>query len=220
MVMRSAVWAIGLGLLAACQSQGAPAAVGFVRPAAPITVLELAEVQVRIEDVDLSGSRRVNDSAGRLATQYLTEALAEAFSDVGIPLATKPLPPESLALARHVLRSVDPQRSDRAHRALLSDWAIEVPKSAEREAPPILLVFAEARINSAGHRLAQAGLSAALLAPEPIDGGRGRTHAGLFDAETGALLWAAHMSRGDVWTEAGAALVATSFVARLEADLR
>ncbi|MEM6667543.1 MAG: hypothetical protein AAF638_14215 [Pseudomonadota bacterium] len=203
-----------------CQSPGAPSAVGFLAPPAPIIEIDLAPVQLRLEAVELSGARTRDGGAERLVAMHLETAFSSALSASGVQASTKPLPPESLALARHVLRSVDPDRTDRAHLPLLNHWAIEIPLAAEREAPPILIVFAEARINTAGHRLAQAGLSAALLSPNGIDGGSRRTHAGLFDSETGELLWAGHTSDGDVRTEVGAQLVADALVARLTADMQ
>ncbi|MEO0466175.1 MAG: hypothetical protein AAF216_06505 [Pseudomonadota bacterium] len=208
------------GLVTACQSQGAPSAVGFVKPTAPLAAIDLAKPQVRIQNVELSGARVNDDGANRMAVSYLDVSLNEALTDAGFLVSQKPLPPESLALSRHVLRSVDPGRADRAHLPLLSEWAIDVPRAAERAAPPILIVFAEARINTAAHRLTQGALGIALFAPEPITGGNRRTHAGLFSGDTGELLWAAHMSEGDVQTPVGAALVADSIVARLQADLR
>jgi len=216
---KHAIWAGVAVCLSACQSNVAPPAAEFVRPVTPITTVDLAEIQVRLERVELSGARKLDEVANQTAASNLETSVTDALVDVGIRVGQKPLPFESLALSRHVLRSVDPDRVDRAHVTTLSAWAIDVPKAAERAPPPILIVFAEARINSSGHKLAQAGLNLTLLTPDGIDGGSGRIHAGLFDGETGDLVWATQLSRGDVTDPASAQRVADQLVARLEADL-
>ena len=219
MGMHHSLLGLALLVLAACESHSTPP-LELDRPDAPIVSVDLAPIQVRIERVDLSGARKIDDAANQNALVNLENALTDALHEAGIQIGVKPLPFESLALSRHVLRSVDPDRSDRAHLTTFSAWAIDIPNAAERAPPPVLIVFAEARINSAGHKLAQAGLSLALLAPEGIDGGTSRIHAGLFDGETGELIWATHLSRGDVTDPAGAQTVADQLVARLEAELK
>ena len=217
---KRAIWAGAVACLSACQSHVAPPAAEFVRPAVPITAVSLAEIQVRLERVELSGAREIDEAANQTAASNLELAVTDALYEVGIRVGRKPLPFESLALSRHVLRSVDSDRIDRTHLTTLSAWAIDVPKAAERTPPPVLIIFAEARINSAGHKLAQAGLSLTLLTPEGINDGSGRIHAGLFDGETGQLIWSIHMPRSDVLDPDEARTVADKLAARFEADLK
>lgn len=218
---------IAAALCCGCASRTGTVTVGSTSPSGDLLLLP---VRAEMTLTELSGTQTERADWAREAETALSQAVMRVLQDAGYTVYPPPENwpstgmPDTLALVERVLpmaaQHVQEARTPLATSLDISFWSLGPlsPPEAMPDGTLVLSLVHKANLTSAGHQIAQIGLSAAFALPTWPDAGAQTTYAALVEPLTGDLVWIASFHGGDPRSITGAHDIAAQLVSLLSGE--